>query len=152
MIIILLSSCYGQKKYLKLELTKDKPSVIFEVDREVMQQICFIEYDKFHWQSIFDTILIQVDTNIELPWHTSIRGISTDDFRNHIERLIYQVFGEQQEKQAAEQRKLKIEYNFVRDVLSSCPSPLFATNRSFICHVIFTFWTGLCGDTCANIS
>lgn len=77
--------------------------------------------------AIFDQVTVVVEApDFDFPWH-GIKGVSTDDLHRHTEALVYNAFGETSANQLEFDPKKS--QGLVRDVLSSCPSPLFSTNR-----------------------
>ncbi len=80
--------------------------------------------------SFFSRSYISVDTHGDkMPW-MSVRGISGDDFFLNLQNLMWKsVFGlnEDQINQLKEVREDIDGYGFLRDLVSSCPSPIYQT-------------------------
>lgn len=79
------------------------------------------------YELIFHDRVIEIATNgSDFPWH-SIRGVSKDDAHSHLQDLVFRIFD------ADETIKPKIEphevKSFIRDLVSSCPSPFVSSNR-----------------------
>jgi hypothetical protein len=82
------------------------------------------------------SIQLTAANKYEFPFHT-IKGISTDDFHSNIEALMYEIFGTAEEKASKILTSHDFQQSFIRDIFSSCPSPVFSSNRS-LCAMRFS--------------
>ena len=67
---------------------------------------------------------IKVEANFPLQWH-AVRGLNSDDFYSNIETLRSSICSDWTMKRAEEYTKKRKDrgFGFIRDMLSSCPSP-----------------------------
>ncbi len=83
---------------------------------------------------------ITVQSNFPLNWY-SVRGKSTDDFYTMIKstffRHIFRI-DEEEERELMKTRDALEGYGFVRDLFSSCPSPLFGRPEQTKCSMRFS--------------
>lgn len=115
----------------KQYLTRNQPSLNFNANAGTIYTICSSEKKDFSIASIFDqmTITVQMPSDHKLPFH-SVKGVSTDDFHNNLESLMYHMFGTEEEKSKESSPVVKFPQSFVRDIVSACPSPVFHDQRS----------------------
>mmetsp|Transcript_25965 Transcript_25965/g.24819 ORF Transcript_25965/g.24819 Transcript_25965/m.24819 type:complete len:372 (-) Transcript_25965:24-1139(-) len=129
-------------------LKSNDPEKAFHTDGRSTYTLCNNEYENFNILSVFNRLSIEVITNkYQFPWH-SIKGISSDDSHTNIETAMYQYFGTEEENYSRIKDNFPegFHQSFLRDILSSCPSPIFSTNRS---HCFMTF--SPYGDACIQI-
>ena len=93
----------------------------------------YSHYTPMYWFQEIDIDIKLIDSP-ELPFY-SVKGISSDDFHNLVQDFLMKVFkidmsdsNKGDEKQIVDLFNPSTE-NILRDVLSACPSPLFAQNR-----------------------
>lgn len=139
---------YVSSNEISYSLKLNESEKLFHANGGTTYTLCHNEYEEFNIVSIFHQLSIKVTTyQYLLPWH-SVKGISNDDFHTNIETLMYQYFGTEEENLS----KIKYTFqksfqqSFLRDVISSCPSPLFSTNRSQ-CSMTFSPF----GDACIQV-
>ena len=115
----------------KQYLTRNQPSLTFNANAGTTYTICSSETKDFSIASVFDqmTITVQVPSEHKLAFH-SVKGVSTDDFHNNLESLMYHMFGTEEEKSKETSPVVKFPQSFVRDIVSACPSPMFHDQRS----------------------
>ena len=78
---------------------------------------------------LFDEILVYVKEvkSMKIPWY-HIKGVSTDDLHAVLERFVHGMLGS---PHIAQHTKAPHEVeSIIRDIASSCPNPLFSSNRS----------------------
>eukprot|EP01031_Cornospumella_fuschlensis_P028110 gene28110-33942_t len=83
--------------------------------------------------TLFQDTVISISSQQPLPWY-SVRGVSTDDVHSNLERWIYGLFAPDITLLSQNPHE---KASFLRDVLSSCPNPLFNKNRS-VCNMRFS--------------
>ena len=93
-------------------------------------------YSPIYWFQEID-IDIKVVNSPDLPYY-SVKGISSDDFHNIVQDFLMKIFNidkaddnnniKGDEKQIVDLFNPSTD-NILRDILSACPSPLFAQNR-----------------------
>jgi len=78
---------------------------------------------------LFDEILVYVKEvkAVKIPWY-HIKGVSTDDLHAVLERIVHGVLGSPHAELHAKAPH-EVE-SIIRDIASSCPNPLFSSNRS----------------------
>lgn len=95
---------------------------------------------------IFSEITFTIQENNKKPfsWHI-IQGVSTDDLHQNLQSFIYQVFNLNDPKLVHIKEPYEIE-SFLRDIVSSCPSPIFTSNQTY-CQMKFSNL----GKSCVNL-
>ena len=146
------TSFFGKKRSTTLQgsLTFKSPEKIANINNNIIHQFCFNEYDEFKLSSFFDqiSITIKVLNGGELPWH-SVSVISADDLHDHVEEFIHGTIGKDDEINritAVARDNIEKNRGFLRDIFSSCPSPLFSSNRT-ICVMNFSPF----GEACVSV-
>jgi hypothetical protein len=127
----------------KLDASIPKDYVVTKNDEN---NFCFETKNGFEIDSAFRELLITVvaPNTTHFPWH-SIRGVSTDDAHAHIQTIVLSLMGvDLNDKETHKPYQIQ---SFLRDILSSCPSPLFSHNRN-ICNMRFSPF----GTACITIS
>jgi hypothetical protein len=71
-------------------------------------------------------------------WH-SIRGVSTDDLHSLLEAVVWKIFSHE----SAQEFDVSAKQSFLRDLFSSCPSPIFSMSRS-VCDMPFSTFGTAC--------
>ena len=85
--------------------------------------------------SLFTDLVIEVVSigNKPFKWH-SIKGVSNDDFHTHLDNGIHNLFHMNASDESAEPY---LKYSLLRDILSSCPSPIYSINKN-VCAMRFS--------------
>lgn len=119
----------------------------FDIQPRTAEYYCFGQGDTpIGWQSLFNEVQVNVvDTSAtDFPWH-AVKGSSTDDIHSHVEKVLFKALGTPPGHQ---QINGNIDENsLIWDVLSSCPSPLHATNLHS-CSMTFS----TIGKSCVSIN
>lgn len=88
-------------------------------------ELDFVSFDK----AFFHDLLVDIEllsTEITFPWY-SVKGVSKDDFEIQIEKFLHQLFKDKNETYV--EMELYQRKGFLRDILSSCPNPIFSSNK-----------------------
>lgn len=135
--------------YENLELGKTTDAI---VPRASTQNFCFESKEiDLSLPSIISqtTVTVSVtDSNHKFDWF-DIGGISTDDFQSHLKRLGYLILSIDSsdiESLISSELDPLVERNFIRDILSSCPSPISSSlgMKSQSCQLTFSPFGKLC--------
>ena len=88
-------------------------------------------------------ITVKTSSPLEtLSWH-SVKGVSTDDLHTLLEAAVWRIFAGAPNP---DPDPLSAKQSLVRDIFSSCPSPLFSISRS-VCEMPFSAF----GTACVSI-
>jgi hypothetical protein len=71
------------------------------------------------------------------PFH-SVRGISTDDGHHHIQNAFQKLFQYFQIQNSLHHTSAQSVRSFIRDIFSSCPSPIFGNGYRNFCRLHFS--------------
>ena len=83
----------------------------------------------------------------QFDWH-AVKGKSTDDFHSNIKYLVFTLFQVEEEEKITDDSKIpNLQSSFLRDILSSCPTPLFSKDLQS-CKLSFS----TLGVPCVSIS
>jgi hypothetical protein len=88
----------------------------------------------------FSKTTIVVESSFPLSWY-AVRGISSDDLYNNVRSSVFKyVFrmGEEDEAATLQSRDAREGYGWARDLLSSCPSPLWGSPGTSKCEMAFS--------------
>ena len=83
---------------------------------------------------------VSVQSNFPMTWY-AVRGISTDDFYSLLKSTIFRYvlrMDEESETSIMKTRDSIEGYGFIRDLFSSCPSPLFGSPQQTKCNMLFS--------------
>ena len=99
-----------------------------DVLRGAPQAFCYKARDEFNLAAIFDQVSIIVKSDESFNWH-AVRGISSDDFHSVLQKFLFGFFLSEGEKQHLHERLSSDaivfeKVSWIRDLVSSCPSPL----------------------------
>jgi hypothetical protein len=80
---------------------------------------------------LFDEVLIHVNETRgnKLPWY-SVKGVSSDDLHSHLEDFVHLVLSKMGMHREREEKAPYEKSSIVRDMVSSCPNPLYSPSRS----------------------
>ena len=125
---------------------------VIEKDVDSEQSFCFFDTKSIlSFKDFSNAISITLDVinekKIEFPWH-SVSVLSTDDFHQLVQNILGRLWGveETSEVDLHDQETTSGLSNWLRDVVSSCPSPFFSTNRTR-CSMTFSPY----GKACVNL-
>lgn len=132
---------------VKIVLTASQPVVDFVTTAGESYSICLSQENPFSILSIFDQLSMNVvaSDNYDFRWH-SVKGVSSDDFHSNIEKVVYNLVGTDEEKLHRVTTSSDFRQSFFRDIVSSCPSPFFSTDRSQ-CKMAFSPF----GEACIQV-
>lgn len=141
-----------QKNTVVNTLTFKDPLIEREVERKSEESFCFYDntksnYSIMEFSHAFSITLVAInEERIEFPWH-SVSILSTDDFHNIVQSALGRLWGiETPEMDLYDQDTTSHLHNWLRDIVSSCPSPLVSSNRSQ-CSMTFSPY----GKACVNL-
>ena len=141
-----------QKNAVSNKLTWKDPVIERDVDRQTEHSFCFFDTKSNHsleeFSNAVSITLVALNPEEKFPWH-SVSVLSTDDFHQHVQNLLGRLWGiETSELDLYDQDTtfgLSLS-NWLRDVVSSCPSPLFSSNRRR-CSMTFSPY----GEACVTL-
>ena len=119
------------------------------VERQSVESFCFFDTKSNHSIEEFShavsitLVAIDEEKKAEFPWH-SVSILSTDDFHNIVQSVLGRLWGiETPEMDLHDQDTASHLHNWLRDIVSSCPSPLLSSNRSQ-CSMTFSPYGKAC--------
>ena len=123
-----------------------------DVLRGIPQAFCYRARNQFNLAAVFEQVDIIVKSDENFNWH-AVRGISSDDFHSVIQKFVFGFFLEEKEKQQLYQHlssdaMITEKVSWVRDLLSSCPSPLGSMYSLNKCAMHFSPY----GRACVTVS
>jgi hypothetical protein len=119
----------------------------FTLKKGETKKFCYDHPEDLHIFRFFDKILINIKAvNVDLPWYC-IKGISTDDLHTHFQTIVYAIFGGDKRSNLIATIDPLNKGSFLRDAASSCPNPIYGTDRSE-CSMSFS----TLGTSCATIA
>ena len=110
-----------------IELTEEL-GLRADVLRGKPQSFCYKARDQFNLAAVFEQVDIIVKSDENFNWH-AVRGVSSDDFHSVIQKFVFGFFLAEEEKRQFHQHlasddMISEKVSWIRDLLSSCPSPL----------------------------
>ena len=150
-LLIAIRNILGDASRSPIELTEELGSRA-DVLRGKPQSFCYRARDQFNLAAVFEQVDIIVKSDENFNWH-AVRGISSDDFHSVIQKFVFGFFlGEEEKRQLyqhlASDAMLSEKISWVRDLLSSCPSPLGSMYSLNKCAMHFSPY----GRACVTIS
>ena len=131
LVFLSLGSSLISASNVKIVLTASQPVVDFVTLGGTTYSICLNQENQFSVLAIFSQLNIDVvaPSSYRFQWH-SVKGVSSDDFHSNVQRFVYGLFGTDEEKASKVLTSSDFPQNFFRDIVSSCPSPFYSTDRS----------------------
>ena len=131
LVFLLLACSFTSAKNVEIVLSAGQPMVDFVTSGGTTYSICLNQENQFSVLAIFSQLNIEVvaPSSYRFQWH-SVKGVSSDDFHSNIQRYVYRMFGTDEEKASKVLTSSDFPQNFFRDIVSSCPSPFYSTDRS----------------------
>ena len=144
LIFLLCVSCVAPLTVEELEIDETK---VYSLQKGEIKRFCYDHPEDLNVAKVFDKILINIKSvkNVDLPWY-SVKGISTDDFHTHFQTIVFALLGGDKRSDMIESIDPLNKGSFMRDVVSSCPNPLYGSDRSE-CTMSFS----TLGTSCATI-
>lgn len=150
-VVIALLALLGEASPPPVELTEElglRASVL----RGAPQAFCYRARDQFNVAAVFEQVDIIVKSDENFNWH-AVRGISSDDFHSVIQKFVFGFFLEEEEKRQLHEHlssdaMISEKVSWVRDLLSSCPSPLGSLYSLNKCAMHFSPY----GRACVTVS
>jgi hypothetical protein len=144
-----VGALYQSQERAMTRLTISNPVQLVNLSSSNVHSFCFSDHQNFRISDVFREVSIEVrktsPSGAEFPWF-SVRGVSTDDFHENLENMVFNMVRVGDDERTIYHTPTHEKKSVVRDLLSSCPNPIFSSDRSK-CRMTFSPF----GEACVTI-